>query len=94
MAMIDIPFQHGHGDGFEEEMYDRHVEQAEQEEECGAEVEGQQSVPFHQRQGMAVELLPDVRRDVSGTGVFLAQQGDQPLELGCGLLLLARVVDV
>jgi hypothetical protein len=47
MTVVDIIGQQTHDDDLEEEVQDRYVEQAEKEEPCRTEVEGQQTIPFH-----------------------------------------------
>ena len=94
MTVIDIIGQQSHDDDFEDEIQGWHVEQAEEEEPGGAEVEGEQAVPLHQWQRLAVQLLTYLGGHVTGTAVFLAQQRHEALELRGDFLLFACIVDI
>ena len=94
MTVVNIKGQQSHDDNLEEEIQSWHVEQTEEEEPGGAEIEGEQTVPFHQWQRLTVERLTHLCRHVTGIAELLAQQRHKTLELRGDLLLLSRIVDV
>ena len=59
MSVVDIPREQSHSNNLKEEIHGGDVEQTEQEEPGLTEVKGEQAIPFHQRQGMAMELLAE-----------------------------------
>jgi len=91
---VDAVGEKPHDDGLEEEVACGNVEEAEEEEHAGAEVEGKHRVPRHDALRLLMELFADVFGHVACAAVLLAQQFHEFLELRRGLLLLARVVDV
>ena len=94
MTAVDIEIEQSHAHNLPEEIHDGNVEQAEQEEPEGAEIEGQQSVPENDGQRLVVELLADTLRNVFRSTELLTQLLHQALELGSRLLLFLGVVDV
>ena len=94
MTAVDIEIEQSHAHNLPEEIHDGNVEQTEQEEPEGAEIESQQSVPEDDGQRLVVELLADTLRDIFRSTEFLAELLHQALELGSHLLLFLRVVDV
>ena len=94
MTVLDIISQQAHDDDLEKEVQNGYIEQTEEEEPGRTEVEGEQTVPFHQWQRVAMEFFAYLCRHITGTAVFLSQQRHETLELRGGLLLLAGIVDV
>ena len=92
--MIDIASQQRHDNDLEEEVHHRNIKQAEQEHPEGAEIEGKQTVPLHQRQGVSVELLMCRCWHLVHAAIFLTEYRHQPLELRGRFLLFDRIVDV
>ena len=94
MTVIDVIGKQSHDDNLEKEINGGYVEQTEEEKPGGAEVEGKQTIPFHQWQRLTMECLSHLGGHIAGIAEFLAQQRHEALELWRNLLLFTRVVDI
>ena len=92
MAVVDVPSEEAHAEDLEEEIESRQVDETEEEQPEGTEVEGEQSVQEDDWQRLLTEGLAEILRDIVGrdgctVAVFLTQTLHQLLELWRGLLL-------
>ena len=74
-----------------DEVYGGEVNETEEDEEGGAEVEGKHSVVLHQLQGLGMQLLAHLGGHVVGGPELLLQDAQQTLELRGGLFLLTGI---
>ena len=94
MVAVDTVGEESQTDNLEEEVADGQVDETEEEEHTGAEVEGQHSVPGHNASRLAEQFLAYLFGHISCAAVLFAQEFQEFLELGRALLLLAGVVNV
>ena len=86
--MVHVPGEEAHGEDFEEEIHGGQIDQTEEEEPEGTEVECEQAVQEDNGQRLLTERLAQLCGDVAGMRtVFLMQTCHEALELGRGLLL-------
>ena len=82
VAATDVLCEQTHGEYLEEEELGGEVDEAEEEQPEGTEIEGEQTVPEHQRQRRAVDILLYLLRHLIHIAKLAAQNGQQALELG------------
>ena len=75
VATADILCEEPHGEDLEEEELGGEVDEAEEEQPEGTEIEREQTVPEHQRQRRAVDILMNILRHLIHIAKLAAQDG-------------------
>ena len=94
VAMDGIPFDEADDDYLEEEVEHGDVEEAEDNEEEGAEIEDEHEIEQHHLAALTMDFLADVGRGVVGVAELLLEACHEVLELRSAAFLLLGVGDV
>lgn len=94
MAVDDIEAKERHKAGLEDEEAAGEVNEAEEDEPEGAEIERQETVESRELAGVGVELTTYFFGHIVGRAILLTEDSEKTLEFGSATLLGTGIIDV